>query len=239
MKLSYLAILVAVIAALFLLVGGPGTRLGLWDFRFGFTLMRGAFIAGLVTISVTLITLAIPATRRGQTFLLLTALVIGLISAYMPWSNVRHARSVPPIHDITTDTQDPPHFVAILPLRAGAPNPPEYDGEATAKLQKEAFPDIEPYRMNASAEDAFKKALTAAKEMGWEIITTVPEAGHIEATATTFWYGFKDDVVVRIREDNGGSVIDVRSKSRVGKSDVGANAARIRAYLKELKDQRD
>ena len=237
MKLSYLAILVAVIAALFLLVGGPGTRLGLWDFRFGFTLMRGAFIAGLVTLAVTLITLAIPATRRGQTFLLLTALVIGLIAVYVPWSNVRHARSVPPIHDITTDTQDPPQFVAILPLRAGAPNPHGYDGEEVAMQQKEAYPDIEPYRMNASAEDAFKKALTTAKEMGWEIVAAVPEAGHIEATATTFWYGFKDDVVVRVREDNGDSVIDIRSKSRVGKSDVGANAERIRKYLKVLKGQ--
>ena len=239
MKLSYLAILVAVIAALFLLVGGPGTRLGLWDFRFGFTLMRGAFIAGLVSIGVALISLGIPATRRGQTFLLLTALVIGLISAYMPWSNLRQARSVPPIHDITTDTQNPPEFVAIGPLRAGAPNPAGYDGEEVARQQKEAYPDIEPYRMNASAEDAYKKALTAAKEMGWEIIAADPAGGRIEATATTFWYGFKDDVVVRVREDNGDSVIDVRSKSRVGKSDVGANAARIRAYLKELKNQRD
>lgn len=234
MKLSYLAILVAIIAALFLLIGGPGARLGLWDFRFGFELMRGAFIAGLVTIAVTLITLAIPATRRGQTLLLLTALVLGIVAAYVPWSNVRHARLVPPIHDITTDTQNPPLFVAILHLRAGAPNPPGYDGEETAKLQKEAYPDIEPYRMNTSAEEAYNKALTAAKDMGWEIVAAAPEAGRIEATATTFWYAFKDDIVVRLREDNGGSVIDVRSKSRVGKSDVGANAGRVRAYLEEL-----
>ena len=237
MKLSYLAILVAVIAALFLLVGGPGTRLGLWEFRFGFSMMRWAVYLGVASAGLALLFLIIPGTRRGQAVWLLSALVIGLVVSYVPWSNLRQARSVPPIHDITTDTQNPPHFVAILPLRAGAPNPHGYDGEEVARQQKEAYPDIEPYRMNASAEDAYKNALTAAKEMGWEIITTAPEAGRIEATATTLWYGFKDDVVVRISEDNGGSVIDVRSKSRVGKSDVGANAARIRAYLKVLKGQ--
>ena len=237
MKLSYLAIIVAVVAALFLLVGGPGTRLGLWDFGFGFTLMRGAFIAGLVTLAVTLICLVIPATRRGQMSLLLIALLLGLIAVYVPWSNVRQARLVPPIHDITTDTRNPPFFVAILPLRAGAPNPPEYDGEEVAKLQREAYPDIEPYRINASVEEAYKKALAAAKDMGWEIVAAAPEAGRIEATDTTFWYGFKDDIVVRISEDNGESVIDVRSKSRVGRGDVGTNAKRVREYLKLLRGQ--
>lgn len=236
MRLSYIAILCAVIAALFLLVGGPGTRLGLWDFPFGFTLMRGAFIAGLVTIMVTFITLIIPATRRGQMLILTMALVLGLIAVYVPWSNVRNARSAPPIHDITTDTADPPQFVAALSLRAGAPNPPGYDGEETARLQEQAYPFIAPLGMSDAPDKAFEKALAAAEEMGWEIVSAVPEAGHIEATATTFWYGFKDDIVVRIRDVDGlGSVVDVRSKSRVGRGDTGTNAERIRKYLKKLK----
>jgi uncharacterized protein (DUF1499 family) len=71
--------------------------------------------------------------------------------------------------------------------------------------------------------------------MGWEIVAADPATGRIEATATTFWYGFKDDVVVRVGAGNGGSVIDVRSKSRVGRSDLGANASRIRTYLEALK----
>jgi uncharacterized protein (DUF1499 family) len=148
---------------------------------------------------------------------------------------MQQARSVPPIHDITTDTLDPPEFIAIRPLRADAPNPPEYAGEVVARQQQEAYPDIRPYRLDVGAENAFEQALAAARKMGWEIVVADPAAGRIEATATTFWYGFKDDVVVRISEDNGGSVIDVRSKSRVGRSDVGANAARIRAYLEVLK----
>ena len=237
MKFSNIPLLPSAIGVFLLLAGGPGTRLGLWEFRFGFSMMRWAVYLGLASAGLALLFLIIPGTRRGQAVWLLSALVIGLVVSYVPWSNLRQARSVPPIHDITTDTQNPPHFVAILPLRAGAPNPHGYDGEEVARQQKEAYPDIEPYRMNASAEDAYKKALTAAKEMGWEIITTAPEAGRIEATATTLWYGFKDDVVVRISEDNGGSVIDVRSKSRVGKSDVGANAARSRAHLKVLQGQ--
>jgi len=235
MKLSYLAILVAAIAAFLLVVGGPGTRFGLWDFRFGFSLMRGAFIAGLVTIAVTLITIAIPATRRGQGLVLFAALLIGIVTVYIPWSNVREARSVPPINDITTDTQDPPQFVAILPLREGAPNPPGYPGDKVAAQQHKAYPDIVPYRTKADTEVAFKKALAAARKMGWKIIASVPEAGRIEAVDTTFWYGFKDDIVIRVRPDNGGSVIDIRSKSRVGKSDIGKNAARIREYLRSLK----
>jgi hypothetical protein len=237
MKFSRIALLLAVSAALLLLVGGPGTRFGLWEFRDGFLLMRWAAYLGLVSAALALTLLIIPATRRGQGVRLLFACVIGLIVAYLPWQLQQQARSVPPIHDITTDTLDPPQFSAILPLRGAAPNPPGYAGEQVARLQQEAYPDLRSYRLNAGAGQAFERALAAARQMGWEIVAADPETGRIEATATTFWYGFKDDIVVRIGADdagNGGSVIDVRSKSRVGRSDLGANAARIRAYLDAL-----
>jgi uncharacterized protein (DUF1499 family) len=235
MKFSRIALLLAVIAALLLLIGGPGTRFGLWGFRDGFLMMRWASYLGLVSAGLALALLTIPRTRMGQSVWLLSACVIGLGVAYVPWQLQQQARSVPPIHDITTDTLDPPEFIAILPLRAGAPNPPGYAGEEVAKLQQEAYPDIRSFRLDAGAEVAFEQALTAARKMGWEIVVADPATGRIEATATTFWYGFKDDVVVRIGADNGGSVIDVRSKSRVGRSDLGANASRIRTYLEAIK----
>lgn len=235
MKLSRLALLLAAIAAFLLLIGGPGTRLGLWDFREGFLMMRWAAYLGLAALVMALTLLIFPRTRMGQGIWLLSACVIGLGVAYVPWQYQQQARSVPPIHDITTDTLNPPEFVAILPLRSGAPNPPGYAGEEVAKQQYVAYPDIRPYRIDAGADIAFPQALAAARKMGWEIVAADPAAGRIEATATTFWYGFKDDIVVRIKENNGGSVIDVRSKSRIGRSDVGANASRIRTYLEAQK----
>ena len=88
--------------------------------------------------------------------------------------------------------------------------------------------------MDATPADAFKRALQAARDMGWEIVAADAAAGRIEATDTTFWFGFKDDVVIRVEADGAGSRVDLRSVSRVGVGDVGANAARIRAYLRTL-----
>lgn len=143
-------------------------------------------------------------------------------------------RSLPHIHDITTDTADPPEFVAVLPLRADAPNPPEYAGEEIAVQQRAAYPDIQPLRLPLAPVQAFERALATADSQGWHIVAAALPEGRIEATATTFWFGFKDDVVIRVTPDNGGSRIDMRSKSRVGGSDVGANAARIRAFFADL-----
>ena len=141
---------------------------------------------------------------------------------------------MPPIHDISTDTKRPPEFVAILPLRADAPNPSEYGGPEVAAAQIGAYPDLQTHRMDAAPAQAFERAQQAARGLGWEIVSADPTAGRIEATATTFWFGFKDDVVIRIEPDAAGSRVDVRSLSRVGGSDVGANAARIRAFLQAL-----
>jgi uncharacterized protein (DUF1499 family) len=231
MKRSRSAWILAAIAALLLLVSGPGTRLGFWEFAFGFQMMRWAAYLGLTSAGLALLFLVIPGTRRGQAAWLLPALVIGLAAAWVPWYAMQRARSVPPIHDITTDPADPPAFVDILPLRADAPNPPGYAGEEVAREQQAAYPDLQPYRLEMDADIAFERARAAAEAMGWEVVAADQANGRIEATATTFWYGFKDDVVVRVRAVNGASVIDVRSKSRVGRNDVGANAARIRAYL--------
>jgi uncharacterized protein (DUF1499 family) len=121
--------------------------------------------------------------------------------------------------------------VAILPLRAGAPNPAEYGGAEVAAQQRAGYPDIGPLILQTLPQQAFDRALAAARDMGWEIVATDPTSGRIEATATTFWFGFKDDVVVRVTPVGDGSRIDVRSVSRVGRSDVGSNAERIKAYL--------
>jgi len=240
MKPVYYVIALAVIAATLLLVAGPGARMDLWDFRGGFKLMRWAAFLGLGAAALATVMLMVPRTRRSAPVALVVALVVGLGVAYVPWSGMRAARALPPIHDITTDTRRPPEFVAVLPLRADAPNPAVYGGADIAKAQLEGYPDLRSRHLDVAPAEAFQRAETAARAMGWEIVAADAASNRIEATATTMWFGFKDDVVIRIEpdqaDDGRGSRIDVRSVSRVGGSDVGANAARIRAFLRKLGD---
>jgi uncharacterized protein (DUF1499 family) len=140
----------------------------------------------------------------------------------------------PAIHDITTDLDTPPRFDAVVPLRAGASNSLEYGGATVADAQREAYPDVETLALSRPPARVVEQARETAVAMGWEVVVADAEAGRLEATDTTGWFGFKDDVVVRVRRSDGGSVVDVRSVSRVGVGDLGANAARIRAFLERL-----
>lgn len=232
--LSRLVLVFALLALMLLLIAGPGTRMGLWEFGFGFTLMRWAVYFGVGSALVALLLLIIPKTRAGRAGVLLASVTLGVGVAAVPAWQLNQARSLPLIHDITTDFVDPPAFQAILPLRADAPNPPEYPGEEVAEQQRQAYPDIQPLFLDAYPAIVFDRALETARSLGWEIVAAAPERGVIEATDTTLWFGFKDDVVIRVLAEDDGSRVDVRSKSRVGLSDIGANAARIRAFLDRL-----
>ncbi len=234
---SLLLLLAALAAACALLIAGPGTRMDFWDFRFGFTLMRWALYLGAGSATLALLLILIPRTRRGHLPKLAGTLVLGLAVAAVPYLLVRQAQSVPPIHDITTDTLNPPEFIAIAPLRAEAPNPVDYAGEEVARQQRDAYPDILPLSTDIYPAILFDHALATAESMGWEIVAVDQDLGRIEATDTTTWFGFKDDVVIRIQASDGGSLVDMRSKSRVGMSDIGANAARIRRYLDALEER--
>jgi uncharacterized protein (DUF1499 family) len=234
MKPARLALVLSLAAAVVLLMAGPGTRLEWWHFRTGLQMLRWAAYLGLAGTVLAIALLLIPRQRRAGIGSPLLAAVLGIAVAAVPFTFMRQARSVPPIHDISTDMQRPPEFVAVLPLRADAPNPVGYGGEEIAQQQRAAYPDLQPRHLDAAPAAAFDRALQAARAMGWEIVAAEPAAGRIEATDTTFWFGFKDDVVIRIEPDGAGSRLDVRSKSRVGGSDVGANAARIRAFLAAL-----
>lgn len=235
MKLPKIALFVAVAAAVLLLVAGPGSRLGLWEFRFGFQLLRWAFFAGAAGAALAVVLLVVPKTRDGNVPVLAVAAVVGLLVAWVPWDGYRTARSLPRIHDISTDTANPPQFVDVVPLRADAPNPPQYAGAEVAEQQRAAYPDIEPLLLDQAPAAVLDKAQEVLREMGMDIVSVVSDAGRIEATATTFWFGFKDDVVVRVVHEGNGSRLDVRSKSRVGRSDVGANAARIRRFMEGMR----
>ena len=164
------------------------------------------------------------------------AIVAGLGAAAVPLGLQRLARAVPPIHDITTDTDDPPPFEVVLAARraTGATNTADYGGPEIASAQKAAYPEVKPLVLSDPPPRAFERALDAVRAMGWEVADVDPRRGRIEATDTTRWFAFKDDVVVRVRPEGAGSRVDVRSLSRVGKSDVGTNARRIRGFLQRL-----
>jgi uncharacterized protein (DUF1499 family) len=239
-RIAVLGFALAVVAAVAAVSSGLGSRADLWSFRTGFQILRWAAWGGLAAAVLSLLGLGLAfgggtAGRRSRALLLgATGLVIGLVTVWIPWTWKQRADGVPPIHDITTDLADPPAFEAILPLRQDAPNPSEYGGDSIAAQQREGYPDLGPLTLALPLDAAFRRALEGARDMGWEIVDSDPARGRIEATATTPWFGFEDDVVVRVRPQGGGSRVDVRSVSRVGRSDVGTNARRIREYLEEL-----
>lgn len=228
------AVLAAVCGLVLLAASGLGTRAGLWDFRLGFTLLRYAAYIGAVSAVLTIVAMVITKPKGSEVVMLVCAFIMGALTFGLPYSQQAAARTVPPIHDITTDPSDPPLFVAVLPLRADAANTSDYGGDSVAMQQREAYPDIQPVQLPVPAGEAFTRARRAAEAMGWEMVDADSATGRIEATATTTWFGFKDDVVIRVRANGSSSIVDVRSVSRVGRSDVGANAARIRAYVAEL-----
>ena len=234
--LSRLAFLLALSSAVVAILAGFGSRTGWWHFRTGFQILTWAAYGGLGSGIVGFVG-CFAALWRGQrsaALLALLSLIVGLVVVGLPWHMKRTAQRVPPIHDITTDTDDPPRFAAILPLRKDAPNSVDYEGPKTAALQHKAYPDIQPVILRIPSQQAFTQALQAAEAMGWDIVARNPAEGRIEATDTTLWFGFKDDIVVRIQARGDESRVDVRSVSRVGKSDVGTNAQRLRAYVRRL-----
>jgi uncharacterized protein (DUF1499 family) len=186
-------------------------------------------VLALITAGVCLVL------RRWRPALLsLLAIAAAGFTIALPLSLQSRANSAPPIHDITTDVTNPPSFVALKQLRDSASNGATYGGSIVADQQRQAYPDIGPVVLKLPPAQALAKALLVAQDMGWQIVAQ--DGSAIEATATTPWFGFKDDVVLRVRPDGSGSRIDIRSASRIGTSDLGANAQRVRQTIERLKN---
>lgn len=226
----------AVVALGLLLSSGIGVRVEMWHFRTGFVLLKYAAYCGGTALLITVAGMFLSAGKtRKYLVLVIAAISVALTTVIIPVYWKVTAGRMPRIHDISTDTANPPEFIAVLPLRKDASNTTVYGGLEIAVRQHEAYPDIKPLVLNLSFEQAFVRALDVARDMKWEIVSEVPEEGRIEATDTTFWFGFKDDIVVRITAVGSvRSVVDIRSVSRIGVSDVGANAARVRSFLERM-----
>jgi uncharacterized protein (DUF1499 family) len=234
MHATWLLLLLALVNAVAFALSGFGTRFGLWDWITGFTILRVAAYAALGIGALAIVAMLIPRLGARGTVNAVAAVIISLGVLAIPLRWMQLAKTLPVITDVTSDIGNPPPFVAILPLRAGAPVPSAHPGAAVAQAQRAAYPDIAPLVLSIPPNDAFVKAANVARMAGWEIVAADSVAGRIEAVATTPWFGFKDDVVVRITATPTGSRIDVRSVSRVGQSDLGTNAERIRTYLAKV-----
>lgn len=221
---------VAIISLALVALGPLATRVGVVRFPVGMAMVALGSLGAVIAIAGAGVT----AWRVGWTGGM-TAFLVGIAALVVPVWQLLAAGFPPPIHDISTDLDDPPLFAALLPLRGDRASTPDYDGPEAAAAQRLAYPDIVPLTLGISPAEALPRAERAARALGWTVVATDASLGRFEATDTTFWFRFTDDVVVRVRAEGNGSRIDVRSKSRVGRGDLGKNARRIRAFFEQLR----
>ncbi len=237
--ISWLALLVGLGALATLALAGPGYRMGWLGLGTALVpMLRGAAYGGIAAGVLALIALALNwrGGTTGARLAAVIALVIGAGSLYVPWQWAQTARAVPPIHDITTDTVTPPSYVEVAALRheLNVPNSLDYLPEVAAQ-QLSGYPDVQPAFLAAPPDQAYSKALDLVRARGWDVVASDDAERRIEATDTTRWFGFKDDIAIRVSAvPDGTSRVDLRSVSRVGRSDVGTNARRIRAFIADL-----
>ncbi|MGE0527866.1 MAG: DUF1499 domain-containing protein [Bdellovibrionales bacterium] len=238
MRLGKIIFGLSVLAVALELAGGLATRLGLWHFRTGLkAFILGGQLGAAVAVAafiVLLISVFGGRARTGKIWASL-GLLIGA-GAFLPiYIFKSRVDAVPRIHNITTDTNNPPVFDRIT--RKPDENPLLYEGGEVARLQEQAYPEIQTRIVSLPVKDTFAKALQVVQSLGWKVAAADLARGHIEATDTTLFFGFKDDVVIRILATAPNeSKIDVRSVSRVGLSDLGVNAERIQRFFMRLKD---
>ncbi len=227
----------AVVGLVCLLLGALGTKFGVWGFEGGFMLLGVGTVLAAVVFFLGIIAGVYSISKKMQPELsaIIIGVVLSVVMLAMMGTQFMAATAVPPIHNISTDTDSPPQFDRLVAIReAEGANPHTYDRDALAQEQKEAYPQIKPLITDVAPAEMQARVVQVLEGMGLEVVDSNPAAGRVEATDETFWFGFKDDVVVRIRAEGSGSVVDVRSVSRVGQSDLGKNAERISEILNGL-----
>lgn len=225
----------SIFAAFLFMISGYGYQWGIWSLGIGFSIMRYSAYAAMALFVMNVI--AIWVNRKSSAAIITYLVISGFITLIISGTALywqQKAQSVPPIHDITTDLVNPPDFVALIRLREDAPNPPGYAGEETAALQREAYPQIETLVLNEDLQQVMDRAVMIVVNRKWQLVAINRSEGRIEATEKLPWFGFSDDVVIRFTDDNGDTRVDMRSKSRIGRSDVGVNARRIERFLNDL-----
>ncbi|MGI9321950.1 MAG: DUF1499 domain-containing protein [Pseudomonadales bacterium] len=239
-KTSTKALLVSAFVLLVILATSPlGYRLELVPLSESLQGLVVAMVGGVAVLGLCAVYMVravrgnLPTNRNW----LALAMALSLVPVIVVLPQLVGGRSVPSIHDITTDTANPPPFVALLDVRKRSPNGAKYGASdewpanKLAEAQQQAYPDLAPIMSNLPMAAAVARAEAVLQEMGLQLAGVDVGAGLLEATATTFWFGFKDDMVVRVTAVGDGSRVDIRSMSRVGQSDLGVNAARIADFI--------
>ena len=222
-----------IIGATLLPIGALGHRVGLWSYQSGFLLLGGGALLAISTAigGVVGLLLTLQAGRAEGRRRLVIGLLLGGAVVLLLGLELGNARTAPPLHDVSTDVGDPPGFDKAIALRGGDANPLDYDIAANAAKQQSAYPYLRSIRTNRPVESSFDRAIDVLRSMRLDIVNTDRDDGVIEAVATSFWFGFKDDVVVRVRPRGEGATVDMRSASRVGVGDLGVNAKRIEEFI--------
>lgn len=229
-RLARLAIVVAAISLTLFAGSVLLVQLGAVSSLAGFQLHMLGAVIGPVALLIGLLALFTtrPATGRSGRGLALGAAGIGAVVLGIVLATAGPTAGVPPINDITTSPDDPPAFAVLTTQPANADRDMTYPGEEFAAQQRKGYPDLAPIETTMSVPETVERVKTAMEGFGWEVVHADADAGTIEAMDVSRIWHFVDDIVVRVRPQENGSVVDVRSKSRDGKSDLGANAARIR-----------
>jgi fatty-acyl-CoA synthase len=258
------ALLLSLLTPIYFMAAALGVKFGLWHWRVGLGTLIVEWGPRLLGAAAALAVIALIAAlirrpRRGV-WLALFALLIPAVGLGYLYQVRARSETIPPIHDVATQVEDPPSFSPrIMAQRtASGANPvhpltatlssieayqtPRFADRANrtvGELGKEAYPNLRPLTVAATPRRLFEVLAKEARERGWTIVTSDPASGRLEATAETFWFGFKDDVAIRVRRapSPGRFIVDARSTSRVGLSDLGANAARLTDYLADVEQE--
>jgi hypothetical protein len=232
-KHGYLSLIIAALAVL-------GYRFGIMNYQVALIILVGGAAMGMMAVLAGIVSIlgiiTSTDTKVSGTFLAIIGMLLGLAVVAPIYLTVQAGYKAPKIHDITTDLQDPPTFTTIRSLRSTAHNSLDRKTPANlAELQQAGYPDLESLLIDKNPSQVFKEAVELAKARDWEIINASAKDGIIEATATTKIMGFKDDIVIRVTNKNNHTIVDMRSASRIGISDMRTNADRINSFLNDLK----
>ncbi|MCY4276307.1 MAG: DUF1499 domain-containing protein [Gammaproteobacteria bacterium] len=222
------------LGVLFPIVAGLGARIGVWSYMVGALLVPVGLLSALSAVILGVVAMLRLRKVGGRLVVSAHGAGVGLLMCLYLGSQALAMQLAPRIHNISTDIEDPPAFTLAPTLRPESSNPLAYESERIGPIQREAYPDLGPLVVSVVRNELHGRVKRVLEEMGMTVTRDDPAAGEIEAVATTFWFGFKDDLVVRLRAVEDGTRMDVRSVSRVGIGDVNANANRIREVIKRV-----
>lgn len=239
-RVALLGIVIGALSIITIILPGPLYRSGVYGFSSAFWMVKGGAYGGILAIIIAIIGLTLVLLGRQPRYFssAISGIVLGILALGIPYMWISKVESLPAIHDISTDTVNPPHFQPdILALRKGSENSVVYTGEEVAAQQTTIYPDIQPLLFNLPSPTVYAATLRAVQTLDWKLDSNDPIGGIIEATSTSLWFGTKYDVVIRIQALAHSTRLDIRSESRMGKRDAGKNAQLIRTFRGALYKQ--